>query len=173
MTRYVALLRGINVGGITIKMADLKDVFTRLGYGDVRTVLASGNVVFGSEKTDPASLKAEIEATLGARFGYEAFVFVLEQARFAGLADACPFEENRDGWHTYVVFVADPVVREELLGIAVDPQIEQVAPGEGVVYWHVVKGSTLSSAFGKVAGRARYKSVTTTRNMRTIRKLQG
>ena len=172
MARYVALLRGINVGGITIRMADLKDVFTGLGYGDVRTVLASGNVLFDSESTDPAALKAEIEAALGPRFGYEAFVFVFEQAGFVGLADACPFEENRDGWHTYVVFVADGASRGELLAIEVDPQVERIAPGDGVVYWHVLRGSTLSSPFGKATGRARYKSVTTTRNMRTIRKLQ-
>ena len=172
MARYVALLRGINVGGITIRMADLRDVFTGLGYGNVRTVLASGNVVFDAGRTDPGASKAEIEAALESRFGYQAFVFVFEQAGFAGLADACPFEEDRDGWHTYVVFVADPAVREELLDIAVDPRVEEIAPGDGVVYWHVLRGSTLSSPFGKATGRARYKSVTTTRNLRTIRKLQ-
>ncbi|MEZ5154082.1 DUF1697 domain-containing protein [Rhodococcus zopfii] len=172
MARYVALLRGINVGGITIRMADLRDVFTGLGYGNVRTVLASGNVVFDAGGTDPGASKAEIEAALESRFGYQAFVFVFEQAVFAGLADACPFEEDRDGWHTYVVFVADPAVREELLDIAVDPRVEEIEPGDGVVYWHVLRGSTLSSPFGKATGRARYKSVTTTRNLRTIRKLQ-
>lgn len=171
MARYVALLRGINVGGITIRMADLNDVFTGLGYRSVRTVLASGNVVFDSDNTDAGALKAEIETALGTRFGYEAFVFVFEQAGFAALADACPLEENRDGWHTYVVFVADLAAREELLGIAVDPQVEMVAPGDRVVYWHVLRGATVRSPFGKATGRVRYKSVTTTRNLRTIRKL--
>ncbi len=100
-------------------------------------------------------------------------MFVFEQASFADLADACPFEENQDDRHTYVVFVADPDARAELLDIAVDPRSEAIEPGDGVVYWQVVKGSTLGSPFGKATGRARYKSVTTTRNMRTIRKLQG
>ncbi len=70
MTRLVALLRGINVGGIRIRMADLKKVFVGLGFENVRTVLASGNVLFDSED-DPATAKARIEAALTERFGYE------------------------------------------------------------------------------------------------------
>ncbi len=61
-------------------MADLRDVFTGLGYGNVRTVLASGNVVFDAGSTDPGASKTEIEAALESRFGYQAFVFVFEQA---------------------------------------------------------------------------------------------
>ncbi len=60
MTRLVALLRGINVGGIRIRMADLKEVFGGLGCENVRTVLASGNVLFDAED-DPATAKARIE----------------------------------------------------------------------------------------------------------------
>src|SRR5690606_2806074 len=76
MTTWVALLRGVNVGGITIRNADLKDVFAELGFDAVRTVLASGNVVF--EAGDAASarpkLKSAIEKALGDRFGYDAWI---------------------------------------------------------------------------------------------------
>ena len=61
MTRYVALLRGINVGGINIKMVDLARVFTELGFERVKTVLASGNVLFDSTSADVPALKKTIE----------------------------------------------------------------------------------------------------------------
>jgi uncharacterized protein (DUF1697 family) len=71
MTQYIALLRGVNVGGITVKSADLRTVFEELGYDGVRTVLASGNVVFESpSRTARGTLKRRIEAALRDRFGY-------------------------------------------------------------------------------------------------------
>ncbi|MHD0279864.1 DUF1697 domain-containing protein [Rhodococcus aetherivorans] len=173
MARYAALLRGINVGGITIAMADLKDVFAGLGFGNVRTVLASGNVVFDADTADTAEAKARIEAALRDRFGYEAFVFVHDQAAVAAIVDAYPFEE-RDGRHAYAVFVADPAVLDELAATAegLDPAVERVARGNGVLYWDVERGQTVKSAFGRNTGNPRYKAVTTTRNLRTLPKLQ-
>ncbi|NGP06797.1 DUF1697 domain-containing protein [Rhodococcus sp. 14C212] len=173
MARYVALLRGINVGGITIAMADLKEVFAGLDFGNVRTVLASGNVVFDADTADTADAKARIEAALRHRFGYEAFVFVHAQPAVAAIVDAYPFEE-RDGRHAYAMFVADPAVLDELAATAngLDPAVERVARGNGVLYWDVERGQTVKSAFGRNTGKPRYKAVTTTRNLRTLRKLQ-
>lgn len=156
-------------------MADLKDVFTGLGYGDVRTVLASGNVLFDSDSARPAELEAAIEAALSARFGYHAFVFVLDRATIGAVADAYPFEEDRDGWHAYAMFVADPAVLDELAATAdtLDPTVERIARGNGVLYWEVERGQTVKSPFGKSTGKPRCKAVTTTRNLRTLRKLQA
>ncbi|MDP2329037.1 MAG: DUF1697 domain-containing protein, partial [Dehalococcoidia bacterium] len=78
MARLVAFLRGVNVGGINIKMADLAQVFTGLGYTDVRTVLASGNVLFDTKERDRTATKRRIEAALTERFGYEAWVILLD-----------------------------------------------------------------------------------------------
>lgn len=173
MTRYVALLRGINVGGITIKMADLRQVFVDLGFDDVRTVLASGNVLFTSDSTDVAALKATIEAGLRKAFGYEAWVFVLDTTTLAGIVEAYPFDPDRDGWHPYVMFAAGPRVLADLLVVRddLDPAIERIVGGDGVVYWEVERGRTLDSTFGKNTGRPKLKAVTTTRNLRTLVKL--
>ncbi|WP_241386969.1 DUF1697 domain-containing protein [Rhodococcus sp. CH91] len=173
MTRYAALLRGINVGGIRIRMADLKDVFDGLGFGGVRTVLASGNVLFDSGE-DATALKPMIESALTARFGYEAYVFVLDQFRLARVVEAYPFED-RDDRHSYVVFVSDPAALESLSAPPgeLDPEVECLATGDGVLYWQVEKGGTIDSAVGRRAGSAKYKAVTTTRNTRTLRKLLG
>jgi len=171
MTRYVAFLRGINVGGIRIKMADLAELFSAAGHRDVRTVLASGNVLFDSDD-DAASLKPALESALTERFGYDAYTFVVEQSRVADIVAAYPFGDREDR-HSYVVFVSDPDVLDALAADAdrLDSDIECAAPGAGVLYWQVEKGSTLDSALGKKPGSGRYKAVTTSRNLKTLRKL--
>lgn len=173
MTRYVALLRGINVGGINIKMADLRRVFTELGFDDVKTVLASGNVLFTTDSADTAALKTRIESALRAAFGYEAWVFVLDLDTLAGIVAAYPFDPERDGWHPYVMFTAQPEVLAGLLAVRddLDPAIERIQGGEGVLYWEVERGRTLDSTFGKNTGKPKLKAVTTTRNLRTLVKL--
>lgn len=172
MTRLVALLRGINVGGIRIRMADLKEVFVGLGFENIRTVLASGNVLFDSED-DPAAAKARIEAALTERFGYEAYTFVVEQSYLARVVEAYPFDDARTDRHSYVVFVSDPAVLAPLAALAddLDPDLECIQAGEGVLYWQVVKGATLDSAVGKQSGSARNKATTTVRNLNTLRRL--
>lgn len=173
MTRYAALLRGINVGGINIKMADLRRTFTDLGFGDVKTVLASGNVLFDADGTNTAELKSTIESALRAQFHYEAWVFVIDIGTVRGIVENYPFDPEREGWHPYVMFVSDPAAFEALVGTGdgLDPEIERIQGGDGVVYWEVERGMTLKSAFGKNAGTARLKAVTTTRNLRTLQKL--
>ena len=170
VTRYVALLRGVNVGGITIKMADLADVFRGLGLADVKTVLASGNVVFDAD-TPGTELKPAIEAALRARFGYEAWVHVLTVDELARIVRAFPFDAEREGWHPYVIFLMGDEPRAGLLSLDLDPALESIADGDGVVYWTVERGHTLDSAVGKASARARFKALTTTRNLRTLLKL--
>ena len=169
MTRLVALLRGVNVGGITVKSADLADVVRGLGYDDVKTVLASGNVLFTTGES-VATAKERLEQALGERFGYEAWVHVLTVAAIEKIVAGYPFARNDDR-HAYVVFVVKPEVRAELLATELDPAVEEVAEAEGVLYWTVPKGSTLESAFGKAQGVARHKPWLTTRNLNTLEKL--
>lgn len=174
MSRFVALLRGVNVGGITIKMADLAEVFRGLGYNEVKTVLASGNVRFEADAS-PEALKPTIEAALRERFGYEAWVHVLAIEDLERIAAAFPFEAEREGWHPYVIFAMSDAPLTELvaLGSELDPALEQIAAGDGVLYWTVLRGHTLDSMIGKASGKARHKALTTTRNLRTVHKLTG
>lgn len=171
MTRYVALLRGVNVGGITMKMADLADVVRALGYDDVRTVLASGNVLFTTDDSAAAATE-RLEAALRARFGYEAWVHVLTRDAVAAIVAAYPFPRSGDR-HAYVVVVVDARTRVDLLAVDVDPAVEQVAAGDGVLYWSVPKGDTLGSAMGKAQAASKHKRWLTTRNLNTLEKLVG
>jgi len=174
MARWVALLRGVNVNGITIKSADLAALFRGLGFQDVRTVLASGNVVFSAEDTSDtadSSLKTSIEQALRDRFGYDAWIVLVPHDGLAALVDAFPFERSEDR-HDYVVFGSDDTALDDLLAdLDLDDSVERVARGDGVVYWSCPKGSSTDTVFAKRAGAARFKRTTTTRNTNTLRKL--
>lgn len=173
MVRYAALLRGVNVGGVNLKMADVGAVLTGAGFADVRTVLASGNVLLTSPG-DAAAVRATAEAALRDSFGYQAWVLVYDIDTVRGIAEAYPFEPDVAGHHSYVTFVADTAVLDELSTLAAGAGTgEKVARGDGVIYWQVPKGNTLDSAVGKTMGNRRYKSSTTTRNLRTLGKLLG
>ncbi|TPW70132.1 DUF1697 domain-containing protein [Schumannella sp. 10F1B-5-1] len=173
MTGYVALLRGVNVGGVNIKMADLAACVKGLGYNGVRTVLASGNVVLKTSKA-AATVKSELEAALRERFGYDAWVHVLDDAELARVIDDYPFERGRDGWHDYVVIAEHADTRAELEQSiqGLDPELERAELAHGVLYWTVQKGSTLDSVMGKAQAKARFKPWLTSRNMNTLDKLR-
>ncbi len=152
-----------------MKMADLAETVRGVGYGDVRTVLASGNVLFTT--TDAASAaKPRLESALRERFGYEAWVHVLTVDAIRAIVDAYPFEREPDR-HAYVVFVMKPEVRAGLLAVELDPAVERAAEGDGVIYWTVPKGSTLDSAMGRAQSVSRHKPWLTTRNLNTLEKL--
>jgi uncharacterized protein (DUF1697 family) len=168
MAGWVALLRGVNVNGITIKSADLRQLFESLGFADVRTVLASGNVVFTADGTLP-DLKARIEQGLRDRFGYDAWIVLVPHESLAGILDAYPFEPDSDT-HAYVVFGSDQTVLDGLAADVPDGP-DRVARGDGVVYWACPKGSSTDTPFAKRAGSSSLKRTTTTRNANTLRKL--
>jgi len=169
MTDYVALLRGVNVGGVNLKMADLAEVVRGLGYTNVKTVLASGNVLFTTPDAASAA-KQTLESALRERFGYEAWVHVLTVDAIRAIVAAYPFPRS-DERHAYVVFAVKPEVRAELLAVELDDAVEQAQAGDGVIYWSVPKGSTLDSAMGKAQSAARHKPWITTRNLNTLEKL--
>lgn len=169
MTRYAAFLRGVNVGGVNLKMAELAAALGDAGFTDVRTVLASGNVLLDATGS-AAAVRKRAEAALREAFGYDAWVLVYPLATVRAIADGYPFEPEVDGHHSYVTFVSDPDVLDELAALEAQSR-EKIARGDGVLYWQVPKQSTLDSTIGKTMGKKRYKSSTTTRNLRTLAKV--
>lgn len=171
MTRYAAFLRGVNVGGLNLKMADVAAAFRTAGFGDVRTILASGNVVF-TATGDAQAVRAAAEATLRRQFGYDAWVLVYDVEAVRSIVRAYPFPPELEGRHSYVTLVSDPAVLDELAGLAADAGPDElIAPGSGVLYWQVPVSATLQSTIGKTMGKRRFKSSTTTRNLRTLGKV--
>lgn len=106
MTRYAAFLRGVNVGGSkVIRMEDLRRAFAALGFADVATLGASGNVVFAADGR-PDAVRVRIERGLAARFGAEIAAFARTAAELAALVRADPFKKAALREATpYVVFL--------------------------------------------------------------------
>ena len=173
-TRHVALLRGVNVNGITIKSAELKALFVELGFGAVRTVLASGNVLFDTDESG-AALHTRIEQALRKRFGYDAWIVLLTQKTVSDIAAAYPFERIDEERHPYIVFGSDKAMLDEIMEKAgtvdANTDTERLERGKGVLYWQCPRGESLDTPVAKLLGKARYKSSTTTRNLRTVEKL--
>jgi uncharacterized protein (DUF1697 family) len=171
----VALLRGVNVGGITVTSGALATMFAEEGFENVRTVLASGNVAFDAPQgdEDAEGLKARIESALQQTFGYDAWIVLLARQRLDRIADAYPFPRTDKTDQPYVVFSSSPDIADELMaaapGLLLD--VEALAAGDGVLYWRVPKGSTLHTPFAKLLAKPRYQPYVTTRNLRTVEKL--
>ena len=172
MSSYAVFLRGVNVGGITIKMADLKAALKSRPFSDVKTLLASGNVVLTSELS-PAGVKEEFEACLREAFGYDAWVVVLAADRVGELVAACPFPADDASTHTYLTLGSDPGVLAGLYDAGRALAGAQVAVlGPEALAWLAPAGGTLDSPFSKLSSKPKYKASTTTRNLRTMVKVR-
>lgn len=172
MAQFAAFLRGVNVGGVNLKMTEVAAALTDAGFANVRTILASGNVLLQSS-SGVAAVRKKAEAALRQQFGYQAWVLVYDIDTVRTIVEAYPFQHEVDGYQSYVTFVADEAVLHELAALAdntMSPD-QKVSRGDGVIYWQVPKGSTLDSTIGKTMGNPRYKSSTTTRNLRTLAKV--
>ena len=113
MPRLIAFLRAINVGGHTVTMARLRKEFEALGFTDVETFIASGNVIFTAPQGDLAALEKKIEARLLKSLGYEVATFVRTCDEVAAVAGCRPFPSAQidDEAAVYVGFVERPLER--------------------------------------------------------------
>ncbi len=171
MTRYAVFLRGVNVGGVNLKMAEVADALTEAGFTAVKTILASGNVLLDS-KSSVKAVRTKTEAALRDTFGYDAWVLAYDLDVVREVSAAYPFQREVEGHHSYVTFVTDADVLDELAELAQDAGPDElIERGDGVIYWQVPKTGTLDTTIGKTMGKKRYKSSTTTRNLRTIDKV--
>jgi uncharacterized protein (DUF1697 family) len=110
MFRFVAFLRGINVGGgRTVKMQSLRQVFESLGFSRVATFIASGNVLFETTTKKTKTLERKIERALKEALGYEVRTFVRGEAELAKIANYRPFPQSKfdETWQSNIIFLAD------------------------------------------------------------------
>ncbi|HYO89335.1 MAG TPA: DUF1697 domain-containing protein [Candidatus Limnocylindrales bacterium] len=170
-------LRGINVGGVRIKMDVLKTVFVEMGFTSVQTLLATGNVIAAPPDDHPAipQLTARIELGLSETFGYEAHVIIRSRAQIATILAGARAVAVPDDAHLYVLLCDDQALPAELHMLFDNlPHMtqEQFTLVEHDAFWIVPKGSTLESGFGnKVLGSKKYRSRLTSRNINTVQKV--
>lgn len=174
MNRYIALLRGINVGGNNIiKMADLKLCFENMGFTNVVTYIQSGNVLFDSNENDYQKLTLEIENALSERFNYNSKIVLLAQTDLNRIVNAAPngFGVNPDEYRYDVIFLKPPVTSEEALSkIKTKEGVDFVTAGDGVLYFSRLSSKSSQSQMTKMIGTAIYKEMTI-RNWNTTTKL--
>jgi uncharacterized protein (DUF1697 family) len=171
--RYVALLRGINVGGRTlVKMADLKACFEQLGFEGVSTYIASGNVLFDSDEDDAAGLVTTIEAAIEQRFELPVKVVVLDRRSYARIVKAIPKPWIGDGsLRANVAFVRRGTDgRDVVRDLEPDPAVEEVKAIKGAILWATRRDALNRSVMRKLIGGATYKELTV-RNLNTTLKL--
>lgn len=170
----ILLLRGINVGGRNIKMAELKECLENAGYKNVITILQSGNVILESGKRPIAKLEKEIEQTLHDVFNYPAKVKAITAEQLAKVIADFPFPDKGKDFHRYAIFTKEGAANE-LVNVAAKPEgkSEKVSAGKDkdIIYWQVQRGDTLGSSFGKSIDKLAKKYFITNRNINTLEKI--
>lgn len=173
--KYVALLRGINVGGNgMIKMADLKAAFEKSGYMNVVTYINSGNVIFESEETNTGTITARLEKDLSQTFRLDLRLVIIPRERFEDVVAHVPDAWNKGAdLRCYVAFIKEPVTPAQAIP-EMKPKdgVDFVSTGPGVVYLSTKLSGLTKSGFTKLAGTPVYKHMTM-RNYTTVRKILG
>lgn len=172
--RYVALLRGINVGGNNlIKMIELRSSFAEMGFSDVETYIQSGNVIFSSNLKNKVKLTAMIEEALSEAFNYESKVVVVSGSEMERVVAQAPkgFGKDPVAYRYDVIFVKEPVKTSEALkDVPTAPGIDTVAAGDHALYFRRLVSEAAKSKLSKLVQRPVYKNLTI-RNWNTTMKL--
>lgn len=175
MPAYVAFLRAINVGGRIVRMEALKKSFVRLGFKDVDTFIASGNVIFSSPRKDATKLEREIEARLEKDLGYKVDTFIRTVEEVVALSGCQSFPKARieAARNHYVGFLGAPITQEGQGALArLASDLEAFHANGREWFWLTFSGpgeSVISNATIEKALKVR----STVRGMNTIVRLAG
>ena len=165
MTRYVVLLRGINVGGRNkVPMAALRDLLESHGHTKVSTYIASGNVILSSDQS-AAAIKRELEEALPATFELDSeliAVLVLTRAQLRAMVRDRPtgFGDEPGTYHSDAVFLMDIPAAEAMKVFDPRPGVDEVWPGKGVIYSQRLSAQRTKSRLGRIVGTPAYRSMT-------------
>ncbi len=170
-TQFCAFLRGVNVKGTTMKMAEVCAVFEKAEMENVTSVLASGNIIFSSDK-DKTELKTALEKAMSKHFDYDAFLFLKDKKEIETICNKNPFEAHPD-FHIYgfagISGIEKTLMIEFEKGKKAENEEAKIIADN--FYWKVPKGNTLESDFGKILGRKNLKNAFTSRNINTFEKV--
>jgi uncharacterized protein (DUF1697 family) len=173
---YVALLRGINVGGRNpIKMPALKACFEAGGFEDVVTYIQSGNVLFRSSSSGSGALTRRIEQMLRKTFDYEATVMLRSRAQLRGVVEGAPkgFGDDPAAYRYDVIFLKEPLTaRSALRSVPTKEGVDEAHAGRGVLYFSRLSARATQSRLSKIVSLPMYRNITI-RNWNTTTRLLG
>ena len=165
MTRYAVLLRGINVGGKNkVPMAELRGLLVDLGFSDVSTYIASGNVLVSSDRS-AAEINKQIEDALPRTFRLDSdlvSVLVLSHAELRAVIDGRPrgFGDDPATYHSDAVFLMGIDAASAMPAFDPRPGVDTVWPGQGVIYSQRLSAERTKSRLNKVMSSPAYQSMT-------------
>jgi uncharacterized protein (DUF1697 family) len=174
MTQYVALLRGINVGGNNlIKMAELARCFEKQGFSGVTTYIQSGNVLFEAGAASPSKLARGLEAAILKTFDCKAAVALRSKKELKSIVTGAPkgFGKQPEKYRYDVIFLFEPLAAKEALkDMPIREGVDQAFAGNGVLYASRLIAKATKSKISKIASMPMYKQMTI-RNWNTTTKL--
>lgn len=172
--RYVAFLRAINVGGHTVKMDRLRTLFEALGFLNVETFIASGNVIFQTDQQNVVMLEEQIEAHLQKQLGYEVATFIRSTDELVNVATYQPFpaaELADEGSFLYIAFLqAAPKVDAQKKLTTFRNEVDDFHVHDREIYWLCRKKLSESSFSGALLEKT-IGLPATMRNRTTVKKL--
>lgn len=173
-SRYVALLRGINVGGKNvIAQGALAECFEELGFTNVTTYIQSGNVLFRSTESRRRQLTRDIELVLSQRFEYEAKAVVIPLGAYRRAVNSAPATWGiDDDFKHNAMFTLSGCSPRSILDRLPEPraEIEHVATAPGVIFWSASKQHLTRTTLMKLARSPSYRQLTV-RNHNTVNRL--
>jgi uncharacterized protein (DUF1697 family) len=174
MSKYIAFLRAINVGGHTVKMDHLKKLFERIGFTNVETFIANGNIVFETNLKNQNSIKQKIEQELEKTLGYNVATFIRTTKELKEISEYKSFSESdlkNEKIFLYIAFfdvVPSKKSQKEVLDLA--NSVNEFHFNNAELYWLCRKNFSDSEFSGKVLEKT-LGIETTIRNSTTIKKI--
>ncbi|MEO5691372.1 MAG: DUF1697 domain-containing protein [Candidatus Saccharimonadales bacterium] len=171
--KYIALLRGINVGGNNkVPMVELKSCFEQVGFKNVATYINSGNVIFETTKTNKVKLVEMCEAEMEKTFGFHIVCSVITAAELLESLEHAPHWWNRGEGKHNAIYVIAPKRAEEIMEEVGEakPEYEQVAAYHPIIFWSAPIETFSRTRYSKIVSTKAYQSVTI-RNANTTIKL--
>jgi uncharacterized protein (DUF1697 family) len=164
MARYVALLRGINVGGQNlISMIELRTCFEREGFGDVATYIQSGNVLFTVGEPGRSALLGRVEAALARTFGRRVSVLLRSRPEMRRIVERAPtgFGAHPAKYRYDVIFLKAPLSAPNAMrSVLTRPGVDEAHEGKGVLYFSRLISKASQSQLGRLASLPVYQAMT-------------
>lgn len=172
--KFIALLRGINVGGNNrVPMKDLKSCFEDIGFDNVQTYINSGNVIFETSEVNKADLVTQCETAIEDTFGFRVICSVISADDLSSALDNAPEWWGKDTMSSHnTFFVIAPSTPEMIMKEIgdINPEYEKAASRGPIIFWSAPVKTFGRTRFSKIVGTLAYKSITV-RNANTTKKL--
>ena len=178
MKRYIAFLRGVNISGRNkVAMAELKKGIERLGYGEVKTYLNSGNVIFSSDENDIGSITKQIVMTIKSQFDLDIPVFVIAKEELEDILHNAPDWWGNDDKEIYdnLIFIMPPATFAEVRDEIGEPRegLEKIQDYKEAVFWSFSRKDYQKTNWWRETASANISGKLTIRTANTVRRIKG